>query len=46
MRLTERKDNELDEELRFLMGQIEFADSQKLKLMNKIEEVDEGKRVC
>lgn len=43
MRLRRKKDNEFDEELKFLMDQIEFADRQKVKLMEKIEEVEEGK---
>ena len=35
-----KEDNELDEELKFLMEQIDFADNQKVILSEKIQEIE------
>lgn len=43
LKMTEREDEEQDEELKFLMEQIDIADNEKLRLMERIEAVNGGK---
>lgn len=43
LKMTKREDEELDEELKFLMEQIDISDNEKLNLEEKINQIGEGR---